>query len=73
MEGVKEVIKLNHQLGIPKSFKALGVNEELIPGMIEDTFKSGNVAINPRRVSISDVEQIYKKSFSGDSPLGFIE
>lgn len=73
VEGVKEVIKLNHQLGIPKSFKALGVNEELIPGMIEDTFKSGNVAINPRRVSISDVEQIYKKSFSGDSPLGFIE
>jgi alcohol dehydrogenase class IV len=71
--GVKEVIKLNHQLGIPKSFKELGVNEELIPHMIEDTFKSGNIAINPRRVAKSDVEQIYKKSFSGESPLVFIE
>jgi len=71
--GVEEVIKLNHQLGIPKSFKELGVNEELIPQMIEDTFKSGNVAINPRRVTKNDVEQIYKKSFSGESPLGFME
>ncbi|MHC2182185.1 alcohol dehydrogenase class IV [Paenibacillus sp. PvR052] len=73
MAAVKEVIKLNHQLGIPKSFKELGVNEELIPRMIEDTFKSGNIAINPRRVAKKDVEQIYKKSLYGESPLGFIE
>lgn len=70
---VKEVIQLNHQLGIPKSFKELGVQEELFPRMIEDTFKSGNIAINPRRVSKGDVEKIYKKSFAGESPLGFIE
>ncbi|GAX88575.1 alcohol dehydrogenase [Effusibacillus lacus] len=71
--GVEEVIGLNHQLGIPKSFKDVGVKENLFPQMITDTFKSGNVAINPRRVSEKDVEIIYQASFAGDSPLLFIE
>lgn len=71
--GVEEVMKINHQLNIPKSFKELGVNEDLIPHMIEDTFKSGNVLINPRRVSKRDVETIYEKAFSGESPLAFVK
>jgi alcohol dehydrogenase class IV len=73
LAGVKEVIKLNHQLGLPKSFNELGVKEELIPHMIEDTFKSGNVTINPRRVTKNDVELIYQKSFVGESPIVFVE
>lgn len=70
--GVKEVIQLNHHLGIPKSFKELGMKEEDIPAMIKDTMKSGNVSINPRRVRQEDIEMIYKLSYKGDSPL-FIE
>ncbi|GAB7389349.1 iron-containing alcohol dehydrogenase [Bacillaceae bacterium] len=71
--GVEEVINLIHQLGLPKSLKEVGVTEDLFPQMITDTFKSGNVAINPRRVSKEDVEKLYKLSFVGDSPLHFIE
>ncbi|MED2973229.1 iron-containing alcohol dehydrogenase [Fictibacillus sp. B-59209] len=73
LAGVKEVIKLNKQLDIPKSFRELGVNEALIPHMVEDTFKSGNIAINPRHVSKFDVEQIYKLSFSGESPIALFD
>jgi alcohol dehydrogenase class IV len=71
--GVMEIIRLNHQLGIPKSFKELGMKEAYIPLMIEDTFKSGNIAINPRRVSKKDVEMIYLLSLKGDSPLLLLE
>jgi alcohol dehydrogenase class IV len=62
------VIKLNQELGIPKCFREIGVNENLIPQMIVDTFKSGNIAINAREVTERDVEEIYFASFSGESP-----
>jgi alcohol dehydrogenase class IV len=71
--GIEELILLNHQLGIPKSFKELGVHEELIPRMIEDTFKSGNIPINSRRVSRNDVERIYYAALAGEDPLHFIK
>jgi alcohol dehydrogenase class IV len=71
--GVMEIIRLNDQLGIPKSFNELGMIEADIPQMIEDTFKSGNIAINPRQVSKKDVEMIYLLSLKGDSPLLVLE
>lgn len=71
--GVQKIIELNEQLSIPKSFKELGVKEEMFPQMIEDTFKSGNIAINPREVTKEDVEKIYQLSFNGESPLYFFK
>ncbi len=62
--GVDAVVKLNEDLGIPKTFKEIGVDENLIPQMIVDTFKSGNVAINARQVSEQDVNMIYNEAFS---------
>ncbi|MFB4166243.1 iron-containing alcohol dehydrogenase family protein [Alteribacillus sp. JSM 102045] len=72
-DGVKEIINLNGELGIPKSFKELGLKESHIPKMIKDTFKSGNIAINPREVTERDVERIYQLSIQGDSPLLLLE
>src|SRR5699024_7174720 len=46
IQGVKKVVQLNNQLRIPHSFKDLGMNEEDIHLMVEDTMKSGNVLIN---------------------------
>jgi alcohol dehydrogenase class IV len=69
--GVEEIIKLNRQLGIPSSFKALGVSEDLIPKMVADTFKSGNIAVNARRVSAKDVERLYHMTIAGISPFDF--
>jgi alcohol dehydrogenase class IV len=71
--GVEEIAGINHQIGIPKSFKDLGVSEQCIPQMIEDTFKSGNVAINSRRVTKNDVEKIYRAAFDGEDPLKFVK
>ncbi|WP_081599686.1 iron-containing alcohol dehydrogenase family protein [Halalkalibacterium ligniniphilum] len=67
--GVQEVIKMNQELGIPKSFSEIGVNDECMSNMIEDTFKSPNIAINAREVTRKDVEEIYAASFSGKLPL----
>src|SRR5699024_3583 len=68
-EGVKEVVNLNSQLKIPNSFKELGMAEESISLMIEDTMKSGNVAINSRKVNERDIQKIYELAYNGDSPL----
>jgi alcohol dehydrogenase class IV len=70
--GVEEVININHQLSIPKSFREIGVDDKYLPQMIEDTFKSPNIAINARRVTKREVEEIYEAAFSGESPLVFV-
>ncbi|QQK78850.1 iron-containing alcohol dehydrogenase [Salicibibacter cibi] len=64
--GVEAVIKMNEQLGIPKSFQELDVDKGLIPQMVEDTFKSGNIQINAREVNQTDVEKIYVVAFTGE-------
>jgi len=69
IQGVKKVVQLNNQLRIPHSFKDLGMNEEDIHLMVEDTMKSGNVLINTRRVQQADVVEIFKMSYQGESPL----
>ncbi|MCF8567116.1 iron-containing alcohol dehydrogenase [Alicyclobacillus tolerans] len=67
--GVKELVRMNQHLGIPDSFKNLGVTVEMFPDMIRHTFRSGNIAINPRRVSEEDVRAIYTQSYEGNLPL----
>ncbi len=62
--GAEAVEQLNEQLGIPKTFSEIGVDAKLIPQMIVDTFKSGNVKINAREVTEEDVKRIYEQAFS---------
>ncbi len=61
---VKAVRELNADVGIPESLKAFGVTEEHLDGMVEDTFKSGNVPLNPVRVSRAQVIAIYRKAMA---------
>ena len=66
MEGarlsVSAVRELSQDVGIPETFEPHGVSEEHLEAMIEDTFKSGNVPLNPVRVSRQDVATIYRRS-----------
>lgn len=59
---VEEIIKLNADLGIPKTLSEVGVKEELIPAMAEDAMKSGNILANPRQTNVKDIIELYKKA-----------
>jgi alcohol dehydrogenase class IV len=59
---VSAVRELSWDVGIPETFEDYGVTEEHLEAMIEDTFKSGNVPLNPVRVTRQDVDRIYRQS-----------
>src|SRR5450756_667383 len=58
----KAVRELSKDVGIPETFKDLGVTYEHLDAMIEDTFKSGNISINPVKVTREAVERIYREA-----------
>jgi alcohol dehydrogenase class IV len=59
---VSAVRELSWDVGIPETFESYGVTEEHLEAMIEDTFKSGNILINPVRVNRDHVREIYRRS-----------
>ncbi|MGI5835149.1 MAG: iron-containing alcohol dehydrogenase [Chloroflexota bacterium] len=59
---VKAVRELNQDVGIPATFKPYGVTEEHLDAMVEDTFKSGNVVLNPVKVNREQVVAIYRRA-----------
>lgn len=59
---VKEIKKLNNDLGIPKSLSEVGVTEEMIEKMANDAMKSANVLANPRQTNVNDMIELYKKA-----------
>ncbi|HEX9016406.1 MAG TPA: iron-containing alcohol dehydrogenase [Chloroflexota bacterium] len=58
----KAVRELSKDVGIPETFKSFGVNEQHLEAMIEDTFKSGNVPVNPVKVTPDDIRMIYRRA-----------
>nr|MCR5634251.1 iron-containing alcohol dehydrogenase [Lachnospiraceae bacterium] len=61
---VEEIRALNHTLDIPWSLKDVGVKDDMISAMAEDAMKSGNIAVNPRSTTKSDIEELYKKAMA---------
>ena len=59
--GVEAVRILARDIGIPNSMSAYGLQENHIKPVVEEAIKSGNIAVNPRKVSASDLEQILRK------------
>ena len=59
---VKAVRELSRDVGIPETFKPYGVTTEHLEAMVEDTFKSGNVPINPVRVNRQQVRELYLRA-----------
>lgn len=62
-EMLAELLKdLNKKLGIPSGLKEVGVTEDKFDAMADDAMKSGNIAVNPRDTTKSDVLELYKKA-----------
>ena len=59
---VKLVRQLNKDLGIPEKLGPLGVEESGIGDLAEATMRSANVAVNPRKTTLEDVEEIFRQA-----------
>lgn len=58
----EEVKKLLKDLQIPEKLSCVGVTEDKIPDMAADAMKSGNIAVNPRKTGLKEVEMLYRKA-----------
>lgn len=59
---VGEIKRLTGALGIPEGLSQVGVTEDKIPEMAADAMKSGNIAVNPRKSNVKDIEMLYRKA-----------
>ena len=58
-----EIRILNHQLGIASSLSEVGVKSDQFDAMAEDAMKSGNIFVNPRHTTKSDILDLYNQAF----------
>ncbi len=58
-----EIRLLNHELGIPSSLSAVGVDSAKFNVMADDAMKSGNIFVNPRKTTKNDIINLYNQSF----------
>ncbi|MGN0375454.1 MAG: iron-containing alcohol dehydrogenase [Butyrivibrio sp.] len=59
-----EIKKLTLKLGIPASLSEVGVTPDKIQDMAVDAMKSGNIAVNPRSITIGNIEKLYKEAMN---------
>ncbi|WML50789.1 iron-containing alcohol dehydrogenase [Neobacillus sp. PS3-12] len=65
-KAIETVIEMNQSMNIPLNIKDLGVSLDLLPKLVEDSMRSGNVFVNPRLTKASDIESIIKRAYYGD-------
>ena len=58
-----EIRVLNHELGIPGSLSEVGVESDKFDVMADDAMKSGNILVNPRKTTKSDILDLYNQAF----------
>ena len=61
-QSVEAVRNLSRDIGIPEGLRAVGVTDDMLEPMAEDAMKSGNIPLNPRRVTKKDILNIYKRA-----------
>ncbi len=59
---VEAVRVLSRDIGIPDGLGSFGVREEHVARVVEEAMKSGNVVVNPRETTASDLEQVLRRS-----------
>jgi len=63
--GIQAVRALGRDVGIPETLGDVGVTEEHVAAIAADAMKSGNIAINPRRASLQDIERVIRNAITG--------
>ncbi|MDQ0218174.1 iron-containing alcohol dehydrogenase [Peribacillus cavernae] len=64
-KAIDSVIEMNQTMNIPLNIKELGVSMELVPKLVEDAMRSGNVFINPRLTKAEDIQSIIENAYNG--------
>lgn len=59
------IIRLEDDLGIPRSLAEVGVTEESIPAMVRDALESGLHAPNPVETTEQDMVALYRAALAG--------
>ncbi len=57
---VEAVRQLNDDLGIPEGLKEVGVKVSGINNLAKTAMQSGNVAINPRKTTLADMQALFR-------------
>jgi alcohol dehydrogenase class IV len=63
--GIQAVRALSRDVGIPETLREVGVTEEHVADIAADAMKSGNIRINPRRVTQADIERVIRNAING--------
>lgn len=56
------VRRLMKDIGIPMTMREVGITEDMIPALADDSMLSGNVVLNPRRARVEDVRAILQRA-----------
>jgi alcohol dehydrogenase class IV len=64
-KAIEKVIQMNQSMNIPLNIKELGVSLDVLPKLVEDSMRSGNVLANPRLTRAEDIQAIIEKAFNG--------
>lgn len=65
LKAVALVRELNADIGIPDNLGCLGVTTAALDKLCEDTMRSGNVLINPRKTTVQDIRKLYQDAIAG--------
>jgi alcohol dehydrogenase class IV len=63
--GIQAVRALSRDVGIPETLGEVGVTEKHVADIAADAMKSGNIRINPRRVTQADIERVIRNAING--------
>lgn len=59
--------RLNRDVGIPDGLAALGVDEAELADLVDDTFKSRNIPLNPRPPEPEAVAELFRRAIAGQA------
>jgi len=60
---VEFVNRLLRDLGLPTRLRDIGCDKKKFPQVVEDTMKTGNILVNPRRVTGDDVLELLTRAY----------
>ena len=63
--GIQAVRALSRDVGIPETLGEVGVTEDHVAAIATDALRSGNIRINPRRVTLHDIERVIRNAITG--------
>ena len=64
-QAIERVVNMNASMNIPDNIKDLGVTLDVLPKLVADAMRSGNVLVNPRATTPQDIQAIIENAYAG--------